>query len=322
MPDAINGLLEYFGVSSIDELKIKINDDVYPVDMPYHSPSANAIYTAFDFAKKTSGVSNGRTLTLPGFFEDYSDPEGVDDFEWPDPSKYIDPKECKRMIDTVPAGYATMGMIWSCHFQDVCAAFGMETALIKMMLEPEMLKAVHEKIIGFYLNANEIFYESVKGKLDAVLIGNDVGTQTGLMISKDAFREFVLPGTRKLIRQAKSYGLKVIYHSCGSIHSIIPDLIEAGVDAIHPIQALAKDMEACKLQRDFGSRVTFCGGVDAQNLLVHGSPQQIKKKVMELKQIFPTGLIISPSHEAILPDVDPANIEALFNAVAELKMKV
>ena len=167
------------------------------------------------------------------------------------------------------------------------------------------------------MKANEIFYENTKGKLHAVLIGNDFGSQTGLMVSPESLREFVFPGTRKLIEQAKSYGLKVIHHSCGSIYSVIPDLIEAGADVIHPIQALAKDMEPRKLKESFGDRVAFCGGVDAQNLLVNGTPQEVREKVLELKEIFPTGLIISPSHEAILPDIPPENIEALFKAVKE-----
>ena len=127
-----------------------------------------------------------------------------------------------------------------------------------------------------------------------------------------------MPGTRKLVAQAKSFGLKVIHHSCGSIYDIIPDLIDAGVDAIHPIQALATGMDPERLQKDFGARVSFCGGVDAQNLLVFGTPEQIRAKVLELKRIFPTGLIISPSHEAILPDVNPANVAALFAAVKEI----
>jgi uroporphyrinogen decarboxylase len=212
---------------------------------------------------------------------------------------------------------AVMGVVWSAHFQDTCAAFGMETALVKMMTEPEMYNAVCDKIIEFFLKANEIFYEATKGKLHAVLIGNDLGSQTSLMLSPDMIREFVLPGTKKFVEQAKSYGLKVIHHSCGAIYDIIPDLIECGVDVIHPIQALAKGMEPQGLKDNFGDKVSFCGGVDAQNLLVNGKPDEIKEKVLELKRIFPTGLIISPSHEAILPDIKPENIEALFRAVKE-----
>jgi uroporphyrinogen decarboxylase len=317
LPDkkAYKGLYEHFNVNSIDELKVKIDDDIYPVELPYHSPTSNAIYAAFNFAKVHNGAPDDRTLTAPGFFEDYEDPELIDEFDWPDPEKYISPDECKKIVSQVPEDRAILGVLWSAHFQDTCAAFGMETALVKMMTEPEMYKAVDKKIVDFYLKANEIFYEATKGKLHAVLIGNDMGSQTGLMLSPKLVREFIIPGTKKLIEQAKSYGLKVIYHSCGSIYDVIPDLIDAGVDIIHPIQALAKGMEPRRLKEHFGNQVSFCGGVDAQDMLVNGTPEQIRDKVNELKEIFPTGLIISPSHEAILQDIKPANIEALFSAV-------
>ncbi|GHT57969.1 uroporphyrinogen decarboxylase [Bacteroidia bacterium] len=304
-------LYAYFGVNDMKSLKALLNDDIYPVELPYHSPTSDAIYAAFDFAKE-KGSPDERTLTKPGFFEDYSDPEDVNRFDWPDPAKYIDPVLCRKAVEEAPEGYAVMGVIWSAHFQDACAAFGMETALLKMLTEPEMFRAVINRITDFYLKANELFYEATRGKIHAVLIGNDFGGQTGLMLSPDLIREFVFDGTRKLIAQAKSYGLKVIHHSCGAIFDIIPDLIELGVDAIHPIQALATDMEPWKLKDAFGDRVSFCGGVDAQHLLVNGKPEDVRRKVDELRTIFPTGLIISPSHEAILPDIHPANVAALF----------
>ena len=208
-----------------------------------------------------------------------------------------------------------MGVIWSAHFQDACDAFGMENAVMQIYTAPEMFRGVIDRIAEFYLKANEIFYEATKGKLHAILIGNDFGAQTGLMLSPAAIKEFALTGTKKLVEQAKSYGLKVIHHSCGGIRDIIPDLIEIGVDVIHPIQALAAGMEPRGLKRDFGDKVSFCGGVDAQNLLVHGKPEEVREKVQELMDIFPTGLIISPSHEAILVDTPPANIEAMFNKI-------
>lgn len=314
-PKSLKGLYDYFNVSSVKDLKEKIDDDIYPIEIPYHSPDSNAIYAAFNFAGKKMDDTEERTLTMPGFFEDYSDPSLIDDFAWPDPSKYIDPEECKKLMDEIPKGYATLGVIWSAHFQDTCAAFGMETALIKMLTEPEMFQAVIDRITEFYLQANEIFYEATKGKLHSVLIGNDFGSQTGLMLSPDAIREFVLPGTKRLIEQAKKYNLKVFHHSCGAIFEIIPDLIEAGVDVIHPIQALATGMDPMHLKTIFGDKISFCGGVDAQHLLVNGTPSQVSQKVKELKEIFKTGLIISPSHEAILPDISPANIEALFDSI-------
>lgn len=316
IPDAkaLPALYSYFGVNDMAGLKAALGDDIYPVELPYQSPTSNAIYAAFDFAKKGPGSLDERTLTAPGFFEDYHDPSDVDRFPWPDPLNYIDPEACRAAVEAVPEGKVALGVIWSAHFQDACAAFGMEDALVRMMIEPEMFQAVTDRILDFYLAANERFYQATAGRLHAVLIGNDLGSQNGLMVDPDSIRTFVLPGTRKLVAQAKRYGLRVIHHSCGSIHAIIPDLIDCGVDAIHPIQALAAHMEPERLKVDFGDQVAFCGGVDAQYLLVKGQPDDVTAKVEDLRRIFPTGLIISPSHEAILPDIPPANIEALFKA--------
>ncbi|MDR2813896.1 MAG: uroporphyrinogen decarboxylase family protein [Prevotellaceae bacterium] len=314
-PDALPALYAHFGVKTVDELKAKVCDDVFAVEMPYHSPTSNAVYAAFDFAKNKLRRDE-RTLTAPGFFEDFSDPADVDKFDWPDPARYVSPALCRKVVDDVPdRSYAVMGTLWSAHFQDACAAFGMECALIKMATEPDMFKAVIDKITDFYLHANEIFFEATKGKLHAALFGNDFGSQTGLIVSPEMLREYVFEGSRKLIAQAKSYGLKVVYHSCGAVYDIIPDLISLGADVVHPIQALAAKMEPQRLRDSFADTASFCGGVDAQYLLVQGTPSQVREKVRELKKLFPTGLVISPSHEAILPDIPPANVEALFDEV-------
>jgi uroporphyrinogen decarboxylase len=313
IPDerALPGLFRYFGVSGVTELRLKLRDDLFPVELPYDSPYSKAIYNAFDF-QGSGKASRERTLTRPGYFAVEVRAEEVEGFDWPEPERYIDPAACEKAVAAVPEGKALLGVLWSAHFQDTCAAFGMENAFIAMYDNPVGYEMVNNKILDFYLRANKIFYENTKGQLDAVLIGNDVGSQQGLMLSADAIRRFVIPGAKALIDQAHSYGVKVIYHSCGSIRDIIEDLIKAGADAIHPIQALAAGMEPAALKRDFGDRVSFCGGVDAQNLLIHGEPAMIREKVTELRRIFPTGLVISPSHEAILPDIPPVNIEYLF----------
>ncbi|WP_372772543.1 uroporphyrinogen decarboxylase family protein [Mangrovibacterium sp.] len=316
VPQAEKALCSHFGVQSLDELRILIDDDIYPIEVPYHYPPSNHIACAFKFAKMEHLDSpDERTLTAPGFFQDYSDPSDVNKFDWPDPAKYLDCAEALRRAKAVDPGYVKMGIMWSAHFQDACSAFGMETALMSMLMNPEMFKAVIDRITDFYLKANELFFEATKGYLDAVLIGNDFGSQNGLMIDPDLLRSLVFPGTKKIIDQAKSYGLMVMHHSCGSIFPIIDDLIELGVDIIHPIQALAANMDAPNLKQHFGGKTAFCGGVDAQYLLVNGDAEAVDRKVEELKQLFPTGLIISPSHEAILPDIPPVNIQAMFNAL-------
>lgn len=311
---ALPRLLAYFKAGDMPALKERLGDDLWPIDVPYSHPPSNHIACAFDFAKKLGGGYEERTLTAPGFFEGIEEPARVDDFPWPDPSSHMSPKACAAAVASVPEGYAALGVMWSAHFQDACAAFGMENALMTMLTAPEMFDAVIGRILEFYLKANAIFCEAASKRLDAVLIGNDLGSQSGLMLSPELIRRFVLPGARKLVDQAKSYGLKVMHHSCGAIREIIPDLIGIGVDVVHPIQALAAGMEPEGLHRDFGAKVSFCGGVDAQNLLVNGTPDEVAAKVRGLRGIFPTGLVISPSHEAILPDTKPENIAALFQA--------
>ena len=316
-PEAEARLCAFLGAADLDGLRIAANDDVWPVDLPYHAPGADAIWAALDFRKDKSGAE-GRTLTAPGFFEGMTDPGDVDAFDWPDPERGVDAAECRRAVAAAPADRAVLGVAWSAHFQDACAAFGMESALGTMLTAPEMFRAVIDRITEFYLAANSVFYEAAGGRLDAVLIGNDFGAQTGLMLSPALIREFVFPGARLLVSQAKQYGLKVIHHSCGAIRPIIPDLIEMGVDAVHPIQALATGMDAAALRAEFGDRASFCGGVDAQRLLVSGTADEVRAEVRRLRRLFPTGLVISPSHEAILADVPPANIGAMLEEATHL----
>ncbi len=141
-----------------------------------------------------------RTLTADGCFaqcEDLEDVEAVN-FPWPDPELYIDPEECRRLVDEAPDDKVVMGMLWACHFQDTCAAFGMQTCLMNMVAEPEMVHYVDDHIVDFYLKALKIFLEATKGKVQAILIGDDVGSQRGLMISPALISEFVIPEQRNL----------------------------------------------------------------------------------------------------------------------------
>jgi len=138
VPDSLPGLYDRFDVSSISELRNAVNDDVFPVEMPCNFPGSDAIYSALKFAKP--GKNRERTLTAPGFFEYYEDPSKINDFDWPDPKKYIFPEECLAAAEAAAAeaadDRAVMGILWSAHFQDACSAFGMEASLMKMIEEP------------------------------------------------------------------------------------------------------------------------------------------------------------------------------------------
>ena len=320
-PEAAARLCEYYKVTNVSELKKTCGDDFYAVEIPYHSPTCNAIFAAFDWYMNGSNVDvEHRTLTADGCFcecEDVEDAININ-FPWPDPEKYIDPDLCRKLVDEAPDNKTVLGMLWACHFQDTCAAFGMQTALMNMIAEPELVHYVDDHIIAFYEKALRIFLEATKGRVHAVLIGDDIGSQRGLMLSPALISQFVIPGAKRLIDIAHSYGVKVIYHSCGSIAEAIPMLIEAGVDVIHPIQALAAGMQPELLKASFGDQISFCGGVDTQELLPNGTPEQVMAKVRELRTIFPTGLIVSPSHEALQPDVPPENVKAMFDEACKI----
>ncbi len=306
-------MCDYYGVKDWHELQVKAGDDVYAFDIPYNSGYATSIAAAFDWYQNGSNVDpEHRTLTADGCFKDAEELEDLEFFEWPDPTKYIDVNELKRRVNEAPEDRAILAQVWSAHFQDACAAFGMETALMNMLTKPEIYQAVDDRIVNFYLKANELIYETVGARVDAVIFANDFGSQRGLIISRQMIHDFVIPGAKKLIDQAHSYGIKVIYHSCGAVFDAMPEIISAGADFIHPLQAHATGMDPVRIRDAYGDQVSFCGGIDIQHLLPEGTPDEVKAKVRELKNIFKTGIVLSPSQGVILDDVPPCNIKAML----------
>ena len=147
---------------------------------------------------------------------------------------------------------------------------------------------------------------------------DDSGTQRGEFIRPELWAEMLKPHYKRLCDWIHANTpWKVFLHSCGSIHPVIGRLIAAGVDCLHPLQAKARDMDAETLAKDFKGRIAFMGGIDAQDLMTNGTPEQIRSDVHRVKQLLGPNLIVSPSHEAILPNVPPENVEALAQAAFE-----
>jgi uroporphyrinogen decarboxylase len=101
------------------------------------------------------------------------------------------------------------------------------------------------------------------------------------------------------------------------VHDVIDRLIDAGIQCLHPLQTKAYGMDAETLVRDFGGRIAFLGGIDTQELLVKGTPDEIRREVRRLKKVFGPAWIASPSHEALLPDIPPRNVAAMAETVLE-----
>ena len=206
--------------------------------------------------------------------------------------------------------------MWSPFFHQVADFFGMENYFIKMYECPEVVEALTERIVDFYVAANDKFFAGLGDRADVMFFGNDFGTQRDLFVSPESFRRFVLPAFRRLIAVGKKYGKLVMLHSCGSIYRIIPDLIESGVDILHPIQAQAAGMHAEDLAQ-YKNDLAFVGGIDAQSFFVNATPAEIRAEVRRVKRILGPGLVVSPSHEEILPNVPAANILAMAEAAHE-----
>jgi uroporphyrinogen decarboxylase len=240
----------------------------------------------------------------------------VEAYDWPR-LEYLDFSECLATLQSVREEYRASGF-WIPFFHDVMDLFGMEQFMTKMLTNPEIVHAVIDKVCGFYCEANERFFREAGELVDGFFFGNDFGTQRDVLLSPEQLDEFILPWFTRFTEQAHRFGYQVILHSCGSIYRVIDRLINAGVDCLHPLQAMAHDMGAERLAASFGGRISFLGGIDTQYLLVEGPPSRIKEEVRRIKAVLGPHLIVSPSHEALLPNVPPEHVVAMAEAALEL----
>lgn len=307
-------LFKVFQVKDDFELGVKlgstcrwIQPEAYSL---YQHPENKPMFDVLGGIKRTSHNQDG-------VFAQCEDVKEVEAFEWPD-EKYVNFDSTIREIDrAVSVGQGVLSGSWSCFFHNVCDFFGMENYFIKMYTDPDVVEAVTEHVVDFYLKINERLFTEAGHKIDMFFFGNDFGSQLDTLISPEMFDRFVMPGFKKFTDQAHRHGIKVLLHSCGSIHRVIPRLIDAGVDALHPIQAQAAHMDAETLAREFNGKIVFVGGVDTQRLLPRATPRGVKEEVYRLRDLFGPNFLVSPSHESILPDVPWENVLAMAEAAAE-----
>ena len=291
-------------------------------DLIWYSPELDSDTWRHPEGKPMFDVLGGeerKSLNQPGVFADCESVSEIEKFDWPN-LKYLNfESTLNNVTGAKENNIAVAGGMWMSFFHVMCDFFGMEEYFIKMYTDPAVVEAATEYVIDFYLEANKRCLDIMGDKIDIVFFGNDFGAQKDLLISEECFEKFVLPYEKRIIDQAKAYGKKVMLHSCGSIHRVIPKLIDAGIDALHPIQANAVGMDAVTLSQKYKNDLVFVGGVDTQHLLPNGTPEMIKNEVYRLKELFGDNYIVSPSHEAVLPDVSIENFIALCEAAAEFK---
>ncbi len=300
-----------FGTKTEEEFRLKLKDDVRWLcpqffENYYCDPSGRGMFEA---------SHNKKHLGQAGPLSDCEDVRDLDAIHWPDPD-YLNFDKCLAALRNAGDFYRASGL-WTCFYHNVMDLFGMENYMVKMYTDPEVVHAVTDRVCEFYYEANERLFSAAGDEIDGFFFGNDFGTQLDLICGPAQFDQFIMPWFVRFTEQAHRHGYQAILHSCGAIHKVIDRLIAAGVDCLHPLQAKAAHMDADTLARDFKGKIAFMGGVDAQHLLVNGTPDEVRADVRRIKKILGPRLVVSPSHEAVLPNVPPQNLAALAAAAIE-----
>jgi uroporphyrinogen decarboxylase len=196
-------------------------------------------------------------------------------------------------------------------------ARGWDCFLVDLVQVPEFAAVLVEKLAAVALADLERYLEAVGDFVHVVGFGDDLGIQTGLQFHPDLYRRFFKPYHRQI------YGLvhagsqaRVFLHSCGSVYDLIPDLIEAGVDILNPVQTSAVRMEPARLKKAFGERLTFWGGgCCPHRVLPWATPAEVQADVQRVLKTFAPGggYVFAPIHD-IQADVPPENIVAMYDA--------
>lgn len=184
--------------------------------------------------------------------------------------------------------------------------------------EPERAHAFLDRLVEMHLANLERFLTTVGDYIDVILFGDDLGMQTGPMLSPRMYCEFFKPRHSVLWNRAKELAdVKVMLHCCGGVRELLPHLIEAGLDAINPVQISCAGMEAAELKAEFGRDLTFWGGgCDTRETLTQASPEQVAEHVKgQVRTLSPGGGYVFQQVHNILANVPPANIVAMFDAV-------
>jgi uroporphyrinogen decarboxylase len=248
--------------------------------------------------------------------------EDLEGYSWPDPA---DPGRFRGLAEEVEHLYKTTGYALVASavgmglFEQAQWLRGTQAFLVDLLLNREFARRLIEKILTVQLALFDRYLAIVGPYVEMVETSDDLGMQTGPLISPSLYREMIQPAHRRLNAAIKEKTeAKIFLHSCGSIAAILAELIEAGVEVINPVQPLARDMDSEKLKARFGKRVVFHGGVDEQFALPHGSIEEVRREVRRRIAAFAPGggYVFAPAHN-IQDDVPPRNVVAMFEAALE-----
>jgi uroporphyrinogen decarboxylase len=245
--------------------------------------------------------------------------DGLDKHVWPDvedEGRYAGLRDQARDLRENTDFAICAAALDTCIFDRSWSLRGMQQFLVDMLVNPEFAQALLDKVAQVQYRRHECFLEQVGPYIDAIMIGDDMGVQNGLLIKPELYRTMVKPFHQRYIEVIKAHTEgKVIMHACGSVVDIVDDYIEIGADALNPVQVTAAGMSPQNLYARFGGRITFWGGIDTQNLLPKGSPSDVRQAVRDIIRDthgMDGGTILASVHN-VQSDTPPQNLLAMLN---------
>lgn len=252
--------------------------------------------------------------------------EELQQYRFPDPDS-IDPRLIQSYVDRARYLYEeTDYVVCANHpvygvFELGCWMCGFEDFLYRMLAEPEFVHCFFTRVLDYQLRVIDMYYKALGPYIHYTSSGDDFATQTTTFISPKLFRELVKPYFKERIRVTKQLTqAKFLHHSCGSVYSLIDDLVDCGVEILNPIQPKAANMEPWRLKKSFGDRIVFHGGIDTQELLPFASREQVEQVVSETIETMNKdgGYIFAAAHN-IQPDVNVENLMTMFETARKYK---
>ena len=299
-------------------LCVRLGDDfrrVFAVNVGPTPPLSPGATSRTPFGIERQGLGYGQPIGHPLSKATMAE---VHAYPWPEPAM-MDVSHIRKEAEKYEKKYAILGGDWSPFFHDAVDFLGMETLLLKMYDEPELVDAVLQHLVDYYATVSQRIFDAAASALDVFFIGNDFGTQRGPVMSPSLFRRFIFPHLQRLARLGHDYGLKVMMHCCGGYAPLIPQMIEAGLDGLHAVQPSCEGMDLRELKRSFGEKILFNGAIDSHHVLIRGNPEFVREETRKVLEIMKPGggYVAGASHDWILEETPVENVLAMFDAIAE-----
>lgn len=206
---------------------------------------------------------------------------------WPDPTAF-DLDTAADNARCAAKEFMTIGP-WVSFFEIYCAMRGLETALMDVLTEPDLANAALDRIEAVQTDMMRRLFNKAGDTLDWVFVSDDMASQANLLMSPENWNVFILPRIRRWCEFIHAHGKKVFFHTDGAAGVMIPALIEAGIDILNPIQHACPGMDMKALKQRYGRKIIFHGGVDNQQVLPFGSPDDVRREVIRCLEILGEG---------------------------------